>query len=144
MPWLATALLTAAAFGLYNVFMKLGADRIDAVLGAVVLQVVAAALGSGYALWLRTTDHSFAFSREGLGYAAAAGVCVGLAEIGTFVVFARGAPVALATPIILGGSVTLAALVGATILREPLRPTQIAGIVLVICGVALVSSGVRR
>ncbi len=54
MPYI---LLTLAAvmFGLYNVFIKLSADHIQAVFGAVVLQFVAAFVGrraaSGWRYW---------------------------------------------------------------------------------------------
>ena len=48
MNWLVLALATATAFGAYNVFIKLSSNKIDHVLGAVVLQVVAAILGGSY------------------------------------------------------------------------------------------------
>src|SRR5262245_40683581 len=98
MNWLPLALATAVAFGAYNVFIKMGSAKIDQVLGAVVLQVVAALLGSAYAIYLKLAGRAFTVSREGLLFAALAGAAVGLAEILTFFVFSRGAPAAMATP----------------------------------------------
>jgi transporter family protein len=137
--WLPLALLTALAFALYNVFIKLGAGRIHEVLGAVVLQVAAVVLGGGFALYLHLTGQRLAFSKGGLLFAVLAGLAVGLAEILTFVVFARGAPVSLGTPVILGGSILAAALIGALLLREQLGVAQVLGVVLIVAGVALIT-----
>jgi transporter family protein len=139
MNWIFIALFTAAAFGAYNVFIKLGSGKIDHVLGAVVLQVVAAIIGGGYALVLKLGGKELPVSREGLGYAALAGVAVGVAEILTFVVYTRGAPASLATPIIMGGSIVITAAVGATLLKEKFGAPQVIGILLVAAGIALIS-----
>jgi transporter family protein len=144
MSWLPLALATAVAFGAYNVFIKLGSGKIDQVLGAVVLQVVAALLGGAYLLYLKLAGRALAVSGAGLAFAALAGVAVGLAEILTFVVFARGAPAALATPIIMGGSVLVAALAGLLLLRERVGLSQVAGILLVAGGIFLLSRGVAH
>lgn len=139
MGWLPLALLTALAFALYNVFIKLGSGRVHEVLGALVLQVAAVALGGGYALYLHFSGHKLAGSGSGLGYSVLAGLAVGLAEILSFVVFAKGAPVSLGTPIILGGSILGAALIGAAILRESVGLAQLVGVALIVAGVALIS-----
>lgn len=139
MNWIFLALATAAAFGAYNVFIKLGSQKIDHVLGAVVLQVVAALLGGGYALFLKLNGRELPVTREGVGYAALAGVAVGLAEILTFVVFSRGAPASLATPVIMGGSILITAVIGVLVLRERLEVIQVLGIVLIGVGIALLS-----
>lgn len=144
MNWLVIAVLTAIAFGFYNVFIKLSSGRIDQVLGAVVLQIVATVLGGGYALWLRLAGREMPVSWKGFSYAALAGIAVGLAEILTFVVFARGAPASLASPVIMGGSVLVAATAGVLLLRESLHLSQIGGIVLVVAGIALLSVGSRH
>lgn len=139
MNWVFIALLTAAAFGAYNVFIKLGSGKIDHVLGAVVLQVVAALVGGAYALFLKLGGKELPVSKEGLGYAALAGVAVGIAEILTFVVYTRGAPASLGTPIIMGGSIVITAAVGATLLKERFGVPQVIGIVLVAAGIALIA-----
>lgn len=139
MNWVFLALLTAAAFGAYNVFIKLGSGKIDHVLGAVVLQVVAALVGGAYALVLKLSGKELPVTREGLGYAALAGVAVGIAEILTFVVYTRGAPASLGTPIIMGGSIVITAAVGATLLKERFGLPQVLGIILVATGIALIA-----
>jgi bacterial/archaeal transporter family protein len=141
MSWLPLAITTAAAFGLYNFFIKLGSTKIDQVLGAVVLQVVATLLGGAFLLYLRLAGRTFVVTGAGLGWAALAGIAVGGAEILTFLVFARGAPVALGTPVIMGGAVVMAALLGVLVLRDALGLVQYAGILLVTAGIALLSTG---
>lgn len=139
--WLPVAIVTAIAFGLYNVFIKVSSDRIDQVLGAVILQVVALLLGGGFLLAQHLGGRELAISRSGLLYAALAGLAVGLAEILSFVVFARGAPASLGSPIIMGGSVLVAALLGVAVLRESLQWSHVGGIALIVGGIALLSAG---
>jgi bacterial/archaeal transporter family protein len=139
MNWLALALTTAVAFGAYNIFIKLGSSKIDQVLGAVVLQIVAAILGGAYALYLKIDGRELSTSTTGFVYAGLAGVAVGLAEILTFVVFSRGAPASLATPVIMGGSVVVAAVLGILVLREQVSLAHGGGILLVTAGIVLLS-----
>lgn len=144
MSWLPLALLTALSFGLYNVFIKVGSTRIEQVLGAVVLQVVATLLGAGFLLYLRLTGAPLFASGAGLLYSVLAGACVGLAEILSFVVFARGAPASAGTPIIMGGAVLVATLVGMTLLKEGLSLSRLGGVALIAIGIALASAGSRH
>lgn len=141
MSWLPLAIATAFAFGLYNVFIKMGSNRIDQVLGAVVLQLVAVLLGAAYLLILRMGGREIESSPSGLGFAVLAGLSVGIAEILTFYVFSRGAPASLGSPIIMGGSVLVAGIVGVFLLRESLNLYQWAGIAAVVGGIALLSVG---
>ena len=141
MNWLPLALLTALCLALYNFFIKLAANHVSPAVGAVVLQLVAAALGAGWLLYLKLQGQSLLVSRQGLGLAALAGVGVGLAEILTFVVFRRGISAAVGTPVIVGGSVLLMAILGLVVLREVLTMTQAGGLLLIVAGIALLARG---
>lgn len=141
MNWLPLALLTALCLAGYNFFIKLAATSLPPAVGAVVLQLVAATLGAAWLLRLRLLGQPLAFSGKGLGLVALAGLSVGLAEVLTFVVFRRGVPASVGTPVIVGGSVLLAALLGLVGLRESLTPGQGAGLVLVVVGVGLLARG---
>ena len=141
MGWLGYAILTAASFGAYNFFIKVASGKTSVVLGAFVLQVVATLAGGALLLVQKLRGAELAVDARGLGYAALAGLAVGLAEILTFVVFARGAPASLGTPVIMGGSIVCAAALGLAVLGERLTITQAAGAVLIVAGVALLSSG---
>ena len=139
--WLPLALLTALCLAVYNFFIKLAANHLSPAVGAVVLQLVAAGLGAAWLLKLKLQGQPLALSGRGLGMAALAGLGVGLAEILTFVVFQRGVPASVGTPVIVGGSVLLAALLGLVVLREALSLPQLGGLVLIVAGIALLARG---
>ena len=139
--WLPLALLTALCLALYNFFIKLAANHLSPAVGAVVLQLVAAGLGAAWLLKLKLQGQPLALSGRGLGMAALAGLGVGLAEILTFVVFQRGVPASVGTPVIVGGSVLLTALLGLVVLREALSLPQLGGLVLIVAGIVLLARG---
>ncbi|MBT9394158.1 EamA family transporter [Hymenobacter sp. NST-14] len=141
MPWLLLALLTALCLTGYNFFIKLAADHISAAAGAVILQLVAAALGSIWLLVRHLQGYPLDISRKGAGLALLAGLGVGLAEILTFVVFSRGLPSSVGTPVIVGGSVLITALLGVVVLRETLSWSQALGLVSIVGGIALLARG---
>jgi transporter family protein len=128
--WLPLALLTALCLAGYNFFIKLAANHLPPAVGAVVLQLV-----------LKLQGQPLMVSGQGLALAALAGVSVGIAEILTFVVFSRGVPASVGTPVIVGGSVLLAALLGLVVLREALSFGQAGGLVLIVAGIALLARG---
>jgi len=143
-----TYLLIAVAaimFGLYNVFIKLSSDHIQAVFGAVVLQFVAAFMGLAWLLYLQTAQAGpLQFNSRGLALAALAGVAIGLVEILTFFVYGRGLPVAVGNPLIIGGSLLVTTGVGVLLLREALSPLQLAAVALIAVGIALFAWAAAR
>ena len=139
--WLPLALLTALCLALYNFFIKLASNHVPPAVGAVVLQLVAAALGGVWLLKLMLQGHPLALSGKGLGLAALAGLGVGLAEILTFVVFQRGVNSSVGTPVIVGGSVLLTAVLGLVVLRETLTFSQAGGLLFIVVGIALLARG---
>ena len=139
--WLPLALLTALCLALYNFFIKLASNHVPPAVGAVVLQLVAAALGGVWLLKLMLQGQPLALSGKGLGLAALAGLGVGLAEILTFVVFQRGVNSSVGTPVIVGGSVLLTAVLGLVVLRETLTFSQVGGLLFIVVGIALLARG---
>lgn len=137
--WLPLALLTALCLALYNFFIKLASGHLAPAVGAVVLQLVAAALGAAWLLRLKLLGQPIGLTKAGLGLAALAGLGVGLAEILTFVVFQRGVSSSVGTPIIVGGSVLLTAVLGLVVLREPLSLAQAGGLLCIVVGIALLA-----
>jgi transporter family protein len=137
--WLPLALLTALCLALYNLFIKLAANEVPAAVGAVVLQLVAAGLGAVWLLRLKLQGQPLPLTGKGLGLAALAGLGVGLAEILTFVVYQRGLTASVGTPVIVGGSVLLTAVLGVVVLREGLSLSQAGGLLLIVAGIALLA-----
>ena len=141
MNWLPLALLTALCLALYNFFIKLAADHVPPAVGAVVLQLVAAALGAAWLLKLKLQGQPLVVSGKGLAWSVLAGLGVGLADILTFVVFQRGVNSSVGTPVIVGGSVLLTAVLGLVVLREALTLPQAGGLLLIVAGIALLARG---
>jgi len=139
--WLPLALLTALCLAFYNFFIKLASNHVPPAVGAVVLQLVAAALGGVWLLKLMLQGQPLALSGKGLGLAALAGLGVGLAEILTFVVFQRGVNSSVGTPVIVGGSVLLTAVLGLVVLREMLTFSQAGGLLFIVVGIVLLARG---
>ncbi|MBF9238926.1 EamA family transporter [Hymenobacter sp. BT683] len=141
MHWLPLALLTALCLALYNFFIKLAANHVSAAAGAVVLQLVAAALGAVWLVKLKLQGQPLNITGKGVLLAALAGLGVGLAEILTFVVFQRGVNSSVGTPVIVGGSVLLTAVLGLAVLREGLTMPQAGGLILIVAGIVLLARG---
>ncbi len=138
-------LFAALMFGLYNVFIKISADHIQAVLGAVVLQFVAAFIGLGMLSYLHfATSTTLTVTGRGLLLAGLAGVAIGLVEIASFVIYGRGMAVALGNPLIVGGSLLVTTVVGFGLLREQLSLIQFVAIGLIMLGIALLAWSATR
>ena len=71
--------------------------------------------------------------------AVLAGVAIGLVEILTFIIYARGVDVAVGNPVIVGGSLIVTTGVGWLFLRETLNPWQVAAVFSIIGGVAVLA-----
>jgi len=143
MNWYVLAACAALCMALYNLLIKAAAGHLHVMVGAVVLQVVAALIGAGLLLllYLRGILPPNLATPKGLTLAALAGVSIGLAEILTFAVYSKGAPASVGTPLIVGGSVLLTAVVGVLLLRETLSWSQTLGTLLIVGGVALLARG---
>merc|ERR1719330_1448719 len=112
--WIGPALLCALAYALYNIFIKKGSASIHPILGGVILQFVAALLGSVLCLTLvyGPTQEELFYDSSGVWYAIYAGMSVGAAEIISFMVSGMGVPAVQSIPTIIGGSVFFGTVLG--------------------------------
>jgi len=132
--------LAALMFGIYNVFIKLSADHIQAVLGAVVLQLVAALIGLAMLSYLYLGNvTTFNVTARGLWLSVLAGVAIGVVEIVSFLIYARGMAVAVGNPLIVGGSLMVTTAVGVWLLREQLSLLQLSSVGLIMAGITLLA-----
>ena len=141
----------AAFYAGYNLLVKVSTLHVPAaatstVLATMCLQLAALATsGTFAALLIARGGHALALPSAAYAWAAGAGLCIGLAEIGYFYLF-RGVggsgPVAasVAVPIIVTGTVVLTMLVSYIALKESLGPMQIAGTAVVVAGIAMIFS----
>ena len=140
MNWIFLALMTAVFYGAYNVFIKISSGHINQIVGAVILQIVAALLGGAILLIMKLMNSPLEISQKGIWFAVLAGVFVGLAEITSFFVFSKGIPASIGIPIIIGGSVLFGAILGLTFLKETLDPIHYLAMGLIVAGVAILST----
>ena len=84
--WLVPALLCAFAYALYNVFIKKGSASIHPILGGVILQCVAASIGSVLCLTLvyGPSQEEMFYDTPGIMFALLAGVSVYVNSVGLF------------------------------------------------------------
>ena len=151
--WTGILLLTAitALYAGYNLLVKVSSNHVPesattTVLATICLQLVALAASGTFALVLLARGgHVLKLSTTAYVWAAVAGLCIGLAEIGYFYLF-RGVggtgPVAanVAVPVIVTGTVVLTMLLSFFALKESIGTMQIAGTVVVVIGIAMIFS----
>jgi len=131
--------IAAFMFGMYNVFIKLSSSHIEAVLGAVVLQFVAAFIGLALLIYMKLTGANIYSTPKGISLAIGAGVAIGLVEILTFFIYGRGLEVAVGNPLIIGGSLVVTTGAGILFMREEITGLQLLSIILIAAGVALMA-----
>lgn len=139
MNWILLAIITAIFYGMYNFFIKISSGSINQVVGAVILQLVAAVLGVITLLVLKIIGTEFTISQKGVWFAILAGLMVGLAEILSFFVFSKGAPISVGTAIIIGGSVVVASVIG-FFLKENVSLLNLFGILAIVIGIVLLTA----
>jgi len=137
--WFPYAIVAALLYGLHQVFTKLAANRIAAGPGGLILEATATVTILIYVVLLQFGgERNLLFSRSGTLWSAVAGLCVGAGTIAFYLLFQRGGPLS-AVPGILAGGLALVALVGFLGFHEQLSVTRLAGIVLSVAGLWLLS-----
>jgi transporter family protein len=139
--WIGPALVCASSYALYNLFIKKASSSIDPILGGVVLQFVAALIGTALLL-LQTVatkgGSALQITKVGLLWSVAAGCAVGAAEILSFIISGMGVEATQSIPVIVGGSIVVGTVLGAVWLRERLTIRGWLGVLMIAAGIALV------
>ena len=140
--WIGPALACASSYACYNLFIKKASSGIDPILGGVLLQFVAALIGTALLL-LKTaggasSSSSLSMTKSGLIWSIAAGVAVGAAEILSFIISGMGVEATQSIPILIGGSIVIGTILGAVWLQERLTLRGWLGILLIALGITLV------
>jgi len=130
----------------YNLFVKVSGGHVPATATTTILATICIQLAalSTSALFLGALvargGHVFSLSAGSYLWAAAAGVCIGGAEIGYLYLFggvglSRPMAASLAIPTIVSGTIVIAMFVSVVALRETLSWNQILGAGLIVAGV---------
>lgn len=141
--WIGPALLCALAYAFYNIFIKKGSASIHPILGGVILQIVAALLGSFLLAFIviqnaEDGEGVLYWDAAGIRWAVCAGAAVGAAEILSFFVSSLGVQAMQSIPTIIGGSVFFGCVLGASLLQEVLTFRGWFGVFLICVGITLV------
>ena len=149
---MAAAVLLAAVtllYAGYNLLVKLSGAHVPAaatttVLAAVCLQAAALSTSALFLAFQAVQGgHVFALAPRAYAWAVLAGVCIGAAEIGYFHLFGgvgldRPMRAGVAIPVVVAGTVAIAAAASALVFGEAFGRRQLAGAALVAAGVVLI------
>lgn len=139
--WIWPALVCAAAYAVYNIFIKKASASINPILGGVVLQFVAAIFGSLLLGGILVSgERELRYDWEGIAWSVGAGAAVGAGEILSFYISGLGVIVSQSIPVIIGGSVMFGAVLGILMLGETLLLQGWLGVLLLMIGIVFVAT----
>ncbi len=141
-------LTVTALYTGYNLLIKVSTGYVPeyattTIIATITLQVAALAVSCVFALGLLVRGNAvFELTAPVYFWAAAAGLCIGAAEIGYFYLFrgvAGQAPVTanFAIPVIVGGTILLAIAASWIFLNESLSWTKIGGAIMIVAGLVV-------
>ncbi len=136
-PWFAAAIGAAAFIAFHYSFLRAAAGRLGDTLGALVLEATAAA---GIALYHLVAPRSeVATTRLGVVLSVLSGLGISGASILLFSALRRGGAVATTGAIVLGGGVTLSALVAPWAFGEGFTLRRALGVALGVLAIGVLS-----
>jgi len=140
MPWLFyTSIVVIGATGIHF-FSKLAKGTMDPLVGLVFTTGTAFVLALMFLPFAKDPlVKSFTTYNKGILLYALVGLCITIAHLGIFYMFRAGAPISIATPLARFVPAFLAVLLGAFFFHETLKTTQIAGLVLAVIAVIMVT-----
>ena len=126
------AILAAVSFGLWTVFHKVAAPHIDKVVGAIVVSAVAVIVGLIVLMPKIKSVHLFEDWR-GIVFVALAGIAAFFIDYLALSAYGKGLPVSVGGPIIIGGSIALASIIG-FFMGESVSLLKIIALILIVGG----------
>jgi len=137
-----TALLYAIACAVClasaDFFLKLSSTRISATLGTLIYAVTAAVLAAGWAGWSYSRGSPLMITRAGTLTSVAVGTSFMLVVVFLSSLFATGANLSVAVPVVRFIGIVLAALLGILALGEPISWRYGVGALLTVTGLYLI------
>jgi len=131
------AIIAAVAFGLWTVFHKQASNNIDYLFGAIIVSLTAVVLGLIFLL-PKIKETTLFSSPKGILFAVLAGICALAIDYFALKAYGSGMAISVAGPIIIGGSIAIAAAIG-FFLGESITLMKILGLGFVIVGSAILS-----
>ena len=131
------AILAASAFGFWTVFHKLASPHIDQVFGAIIVSLTAVIAGV-VILIPRFKTTTLIQDQRGVYFLVLAGIMAFAIDFLALQAYSKGLPISIGGPIIIGGSVAVATIIG-FVLGDSITWIKIFGIALLIAGTVVLS-----
>lgn len=132
------AIIAAVAFGFWTVFHQLAADKVNYLFGAIIVSLTAVV--AGLILLLPKIKSVTLYSNpKGVLFAVLAGVCALGIDYFALRAYNSGLAVSVVGPIIIGGSIAVAALIG-FFMGDSISWFKLLGLLLVIVGAGILAS----
>jgi len=133
------AFATIIAYVGLDFFIKKASGKIDDFAGAFLINLFALIPVLLIYIWLKVTNHSMLFTKEGVMSAIFAGLSVGIGSITFIKVFSSGANLSIGSPVVRIGTIVLITLISLFVLKESLTAKQLIGLALSLVGLVLVT-----
>jgi uncharacterized membrane protein len=139
-PWVGASLGAAVFIAAHYLLLRAASGRLNDTLGALVLEA-AAVVGIALNYLLGARGPAVSATRAGVVFAAMSGLCISGASILLFAAMRRGGSVAATGTIVLGGGVTLSALIAPLVFAEGFTVRRAIGVALGVAAMAVLSTG---
>ncbi len=127
------------SYGFYNLFIKLSSDKLSPPIAVIFLTGASFVVALVAALIIKISGQPLSFSKNVILFPIVAGPFAGIAELFYMFMFSKGAPLSIGNPIVVGGTVIIATILGIILLREPLQAMKIVGIIVTIAGLVILT-----
>jgi transporter family protein len=128
-PWVGASLGASAFIAVHYMLLRAASGRLNDTLGALVLEG-AAVVGISLNYLFGPRGPAIEATRMGIALSALSGLCISGASILLFSALRRGGPVAATGTIVLGGGVTLSAVVAPWLFSEGFTVKRVVGVLL--------------
>jgi len=131
------AILGAVSFGMWTVFHKLASPYINQVFGAIIVSAAAVVVGL-IVLLPRLKQTELFTDYRGILFVILAGILAFFIDFFALKAYYGGLPITTGGPIIIGGSIAVASLIG-IFLGDPLSPLKVIALLLLTAGATLLA-----
>lgn len=132
------AILAAGSFGLWTIFHKLASPYVNQIFGAIIVSLTAVIFGTVVFLFRGRGVQLFT-NPKGILFIVLAGIAAFFIDFLALQAYSRGLSLTIGGPIIIGGSMAVAVLIG-FMLGEPITLMKILGIALIVAGGAVLAA----
>jgi drug/metabolite transporter (DMT)-like permease len=137
-PWTVASLGAALFIAGHYMLLRAASGRLNDTLGALILEG-AAVIGIALNYLFGPRGPAIEASRQGILLSALSGLCISGASILMFSALRRGGPVAATGTIVLGGGVTLSALIAPFLFAEAFTVRRAIGVALGVAAMVVLS-----